>query len=77
MEMAPVAFLTLRQEYSKHQARSIQQSKFLVTLTMHQRATFDTDFNAYVMRQIAPSAERLFADPAHLGSTFKFGVHWV
>lgn len=58
------------------QARSIQQSKFLLTLVQHRRATRNEAHNQHIMLKMAESARRLFREPAELAGIFKCGMVW-
>ena len=69
---APVA----PERKTEEQARSVQQSKFFITLVMHRRATLNQKHNEYVLMQMARSVEALFSSPEHVGSLFKFGLTW-
>lgn len=60
----------------KRQARGRQQSKFMITLVMHRRATYNDEHNAHVMHKMAGAARRLLSEPAHLASIFRFGLNW-
>lgn len=58
------------------QARSVQQSKWLITMVMHKRATFNEKHNEHVLMQMARSVDMLFASAEHTGRLFRFGVTW-
>jgi hypothetical protein len=75
MSLAPIT--GQRKALSAPEARSLQQSKFLITLTFHKRATQNDEHNRHVMAMMALSAEALFKDPTHLSSIFKFGLIWT
>jgi hypothetical protein len=68
----------LRKDETAVQARSVQQSKFLITLVLHRRATFHEAHNAHVMKQMADACTALMSDAGreHLRRIMRFGLLW-
>jgi hypothetical protein len=68
----------LRKDETKVQGRSVQQSKFMITLVLHRRATFHEAHNAHVMKQMAAACTALMSDAGreHLHRIMRFGLIW-
>lgn len=65
-----------RKRATKLQMRSVQQSKFLLTLVLHRRATYEERHSAHILQMMADSARALFESPHELAKLFKFGLTW-
>ena len=56
------------------QAREVQQSKFLLTLTQHRRATNNEMHNLHILETMSNSLRALMSDEDALKRIFRFGV---
>jgi len=67
-----------RKRETAMQGRSVQQSKFLITLVLHRRATWNEAHNAHVMQQMAGACTALMSDAGreHLRRLLRFGFIW-
>jgi hypothetical protein len=67
-----------RKQATAQQGRSVQQSKILITLVLHRRATWDEPHNNHVMRQMSGACTALLSDAGreHLRRVVRLGMFW-